>query len=415
MRTVGRSVATIRWHVMRRLLFAALVTVSAASVPVSLVFIFHNTPVSVLYSKNVWMVVYAVLPLVLYSAALPIGFAVAVIWCYDHLVADHEVEALYAAGCSYFRLILPAIVVGAMGTALGLFLSCVVAPDAAKRLVDLTFEIEHNLKPSLLDEQKFYVYDGYNSGGDQYTIYFDHRLNDEDVSGIFLREANGGGMEKIVTGKTAKFIEAEQESYLHVFDGVAQWRRRGEAQPRIVHFDDVWLKTGLRGSLPPRRSWASACELGPVEFFTTLADMSVKSIKDWDWVSEALKRFGAPALMIPYALIGITIALRGAGLRRENWWRLQAISLLFVINHAAILMATMLPHFDMRLTWVAVSAIVLEVAGGLALPFFAISAPSGHRRQLLPIGWPTRISAALPVLIPARSKRSAGATHGGAG
>ncbi len=406
---------TILWHVIRRLLFASLVAVSAISVPISLVFIFHNTPVSILYSKNVWMVVYGVLPLVVYSAALPIGFAIAVTWCYDNLVSDHEVEALYAAGCSYFKLITPAIAVGVLGAALGLLLSCVVAPDAAKRLVDLSFEAEHNLRPSLLDEQKFYVYNGYNAGDDQYTIYFDHRADKENVSGVFLREVSRGGTEKIVTGETAQFIEGEQESYLHVFDGVGQWRNRGESQPRIVHFDDLWLSTGLRGSLPLRRDWASACELGPVEFFTVLKDMSVKSIKDWDWASEALKRFGAPLLMIPYALIGITITLRGAGIRRDTWWRLQAISLLFVINHGAILMATLLPHFDMRLTWVVAFLIVLEVCGGLALPYFAISIPTGERRKLIPDGLPTQITAALAIVIPAKLKRSAGAMRGGAG
>ena len=354
----------------RRLLFASLVTVSALSVPISLVFIFHDTPVSVLYSKNVWIVFYGVLPVAVYSAALPIGFVIAVTWCYDSLVSDHEVDALYAAGCSYFELIVPTIAVGVFGTALGLFLSCVVAPDAVKRLVDLNFEATHNLRASRLDEQKFYVYD---HDDQQYTIYFDHRLDNEYVGGIFLREIDRNGTERVVTGQTAQFVEADQESYLHFFDGVAQWRHAGETQPSIAHFDDLWLSTGLRGRLPPRRNWSSACELGPVEFFTVLRDMSIKSIKYWDWASEGLKRFGAPALMIPYALVGITIALRGAGVRRESWWRLQVVCLIFVINHGAILMATLLPDFDVRLAWVVVFVVALEAFGGLILPCFAVS------------------------------------------
>jgi hypothetical protein len=374
-------VTTIQWHVVRRLLFASLITVSALSVPISLAFIFYNTPAAVLYSKDIWIVVYGVLPSVVCFAGLPIGFAIAVTWCYDSLVSDHAVEALYAAGCSYVELIMPAIVVGGFGTALALFLSCVVAPAAVKRQVDLSFEATHNLRASLLDEQKFYVYDLDNR---QYTIYFDHRQGDAHVSGVFLREIDRNGTEKVVTGETAQFVETEQESYLHFFGGVTQWRHADESQPSIAHFDDLWLNTGLRGRLPPHRNWSSACELGPVEFFTVLWDMSAKFIKGWDWACEALKRFGAPALMIPYALIGIAIAIRGVGIRRDTWWRLQTVCLIFVINHGAILMITQLPQFDMRLTWAAVFIITLEAFAGLFLPRFAVSIPSGYgRRRLL--------------------------------
>lgn len=244
---------TIQWHVVRRLLFASLITVSALSVPISLAFIFYNTPAAVLYSTNVWIVVYGVLPSVVCSAGLPIGFAIAVTWCYDSLVSDRAVEALYAAGCSYVELIMPAIVVGVFGTALALFLSCVVAPAAVKRQVDLSFEATHNLRASLLDEQKFYVYDLDNR---QYTIYFDHRQDNAHVSGVFLREIDRNGTEKIVTGETAQFVEAEQESYLHFFGGVAQWRHAGE-------FSQASRISMISGSTPGCGEDCRRIETGP--------------------------------------------------------------------------------------------------------------------------------------------------------
>ncbi|HTV35331.1 MAG TPA: LptF/LptG family permease [Xanthobacteraceae bacterium] len=372
---------TFQRHIIWRLLFATLVTVSACSLPITLAYIFQQVPTSLLYSKNIGTVIYGILPTVVYSAGLPIGLAIAVTWYYDKLVSDHEVVAAYSAGYSSLKLIAPAITLAAFGTALGLLLSCVVAPDAITRFVDLNFYYEHNLSPSALDEKNFYRY---KVDGDQYMIYFDHRLGNGYVADIFLREIDRGGTENITTADVAQFVETERQSYLYLIDGVVQLRKRGEAEPRMTRFNHLWLATGLRGSEPPIREWSSAGELGPAEFFTGFKELNVKSIKEWDWESEALRRFGVPGLMIPYALIGIGLVLRGFGTRRDTWWRLQAICLTLVINHGAIVVAVQLPRVDLRFTWVVVCLMALEALGSLVLLRYATSISSGQRPGLRP-------------------------------
>jgi lipopolysaccharide export system permease protein len=370
---------TLQRHLIGRLLVATLIAVTGVCIPLTVLALFHAVPPALLYSKSIWAILYGILPTEFYLA-LPAGLAIAATWWYHTLVSDNAVDVLYAAGCSPLAIVSPAIVVALLGTVLGFYLSCVVAPQGSARLYDLIFDFQHNLRPSILEAKKFYSLEN-----NTRTIFFDHWLDGGNIGDVFLREAEEDGQEKVITADVGQFISAEQESYLYLTNGLVQTFKRNDSKPRMMQFDKFLVSFGLRGTTPPKRPWTGVAELGPVKFLSAFSSMKSEPRKLMQWAAEALRRFGAPFLTSAYALIGIGLVLLGVGNRQDTSSRINAICVFLMINHALIIFtAQAVVNWDVRSIWIVIFLIAMEMVAGIALvsaSMFKAGWPSLERKQ----------------------------------
>lgn len=389
---------TIQRHLIGRLIVATFIVVPGVCVPLTILALFREVPSRLLYSKALWTILNAIVPTELYLT-LPIGLAIAVTWWYETLVSDYAVDVLYSAGYSPFAVISPAVVVALLGTAVCLGLSCVVAPHGAARLYDLIYDFQHSLAPTNLEPRKFYEFD---IDDQKHTIFFESWIDANTIRDVFVRETEDNGKQTVITAPTGQFIETVEESYLYLLDGVYQSSKWGEAQSTMIHFDNFLVSFGLRGGGTPQRPWTGIAELGPVEFLGAYANFTTDR-KKMQWTSEALRRFGAPFLTLAYTLIGVGLVLHGLGIRRDNWWRLNAICVLLVINHAVVMsMAEGVINMSAKGVWIILSIIVIEMIAGLVLarfkiskgmllfPSFGIKSPSGLTAVSVPQFYPRR-------------------------
>jgi lipopolysaccharide export LptBFGC system permease protein LptF len=342
-----------------QLLMASLVVTGVLSGILTLGGLFRNVPPAVLYSKAIFPVALGVLPINFYNA-LPIGVTIAAAWYYTNVVADHTIDALYAAGFSYFSVILPALLLALLATAFGFYLSFVEAPRGWTRLLNAIYVGTHDVDPSNLEAQRFYALND-----NSRTFYFGRWVTKHEIAEVFMRELADGG-ERSISAPIGDFVKIPSATFLYLRDAVVETRRAGELAPTIINFNELWINTGLRGSGTPERDATSLAELGPVAFAAAYNQGDAHDQREW--TDEAFKRAIPPILTVVYVLIGIRLALLGFGARQETFWKLHAIWLGIIVHHVLLFLAVDgLITLDRRLAWAIVAVIAIEICIGIAI------------------------------------------------
>jgi lipopolysaccharide export LptBFGC system permease protein LptF len=350
---------TIQRHMFVQLLVAALVVTGVLSGILTLGGLFRNVPTAVLYSRAILPVALGVLPINVYNA-LPIGVAVAAAWYYTNLVADHAVDVLYAAGFSYFSVILPALVLALLAATVGFYLSFVEAPRGWGRLLDAIYIGTHNVDPSNLDAQRFYALND-----NSRTFYFGRWLNKDEIAEVFMRDIDDGS-ETSISAPIGEFVKVPSTTFLYLREAVVETRKAGQPAPRIIKLNELWINTGLRGSATPERNATYLPELGPVAFAAAHNQGDAHSQREW--IAEAFKRTIPPILTITYVLVGIRLAFLGLGGRQETSWKLHAICAGIIVHHVILFLAADgLISQDIRMAWLIVAVIAIEIGIGILI------------------------------------------------
>jgi lipopolysaccharide export system permease protein len=309
-----------------------------------------------------------------FCSFLPVGVAIAAIWYYSNLVADHAVQVLYATGFSYFSVVLPGLLLALLATAVGFYLSLVEVPRGWSRVLNAIHIGTHDVDPSTLEPQRFYTLND-----NSRTFYFGRRLPDDEIAEIFMQERNDDGSEKSISAPTGKFVKTPGTTLLYLADAILETRKAGERTPTITSVDKLWIDSGMRGSATPERSSVYLAELGSVAFAAAYdGDTNFQR----EWMREAFKRTIPPILTVTYLLIGVRLALLGLGGRRETPWKLYAICVGIMVHHAILLLATdALILRDRRLAWVIAAIVAIETCIGIVLNSVS---PAALRGALLP-------------------------------
>ncbi len=94
-----------------------------------------------------------VLPIVV-SYALPMGFLAGVLISFGRMSADQEITAMKCAGISVWRIAVPLLVVGLIGTFLGGFSNCFLAPRAQSAKRDMLLNLISQDPASYLEKRE---------------------------------------------------------------------------------------------------------------------------------------------------------------------------------------------------------------------------------------------------------------------
>jgi lipopolysaccharide export system permease protein len=379
-------VTTFHRYFMKHLLVVSAIFVAAISAPLILVVVGVQVPPSLLYSAMAWPILYGVVPTTIYFI-LPLAVAIAITWCYAALVADSAHVALYSARLSLISILSPAIVIASGATAVGLLISCVIAPHGVGRIHDVVHLISHGLVPSLLEPNHFYEADG----GRQ-AFEFERWVGENKIEDVFVwraRSRDGEIEQRAIVAKYGEFLETEQETVLALSNGHIQTYGSDSAKPSIVEFDTILQNVGSGVKALPPRNWIGMFELSTPRLLTVFFNPESVGGTTTRWASEALKRFGTPFLALSHTLLGLGLVMMWSRQPRRarlpEWFYLILLAAhgLYLANAEGTI------HVDARIGWIAAFSIILEAAIGMLLLRSHVSLNSGswHRMHKdLPLG-----------------------------
>jgi lipopolysaccharide export system permease protein len=351
----------IHRHLTKRLLFAVFLVLLGLVAPLILVSLFGHLPPAALYTEFLWPALFGIAPAILYLA-LPIAIGIATTWYYGHLLSESTLPVLYSAGFSVLSISGPAIFVAVLGTALGYSLSCYVAPLAARHLQDVINIVQNAPTPALLQPNRFYSLDG-----GKRTIFFDERIDNDSIGGIFMREFTDN-QEKTFIARRGTFVRREAQTLLILFDGTIQTQRAGDPQVEIVNFERIVQASGLSGSDPPKRNWTAEFELTTADFLNARTQIPKDPAEANRWRSEALKRFGVPPLAIVHALLGLMLITMWGNSSGRKEAPVVLACLIIASIHTAIMIATetLIPQ-DGWMVWPVLALMAAEFTLGISL------------------------------------------------
>ncbi len=351
-------------YLSRRIAVTALVIESSLCVPVVVTSLFHHLPAAAVSSGLMLPALLGTLPTALYLA-LPMAIGVAVAIELARMSSDGMIAVLYSLRLSPRAIAAPAAFVGAVGVAIGLWLSSVFAPAHVGGMHDVIHVIRNSLDHRMLEPARFYSLDK-----GRWTLYFERWLSADVVAGMFIhRTFIDKDEEQVVSAAQAEFRRGERGVLLVLINGSIVTRVRGAAALKSANFAEYAMPIDLQGSAgPPQRTWRGVFELPLTEFLVSRPVQEYDPRRYSEWMSEAAKRCGIPVLALAHALLAMGLVLTfGSATGRRSRAASTLVLVTPAIHVAILLLAETLVRQNPSTIWLVGGAIVAEVVLALAL------------------------------------------------
>jgi len=327
--------------------------------------VLSHLPGNALRTGLVWSAIGGIVPTAL-ALTLPLAVGVGATAVFAQLRADSTLHILFTLRFSVLALCRPVLWVSLATTLLVFLLSCVIAPRSVTQIHDTVFIIKNNLSAALFDPQTFYTLDD-----GRYTFFFDRRLRDNLVEGIFFQETATDGTRNLIIAREARFEVRGDEQHILFATGSLQTLAQDGQPTQTIEFEELARPFGHdeRGTML-RRSWRGMFELGTMEFLSMRGRPFENANLRQAWMAEFVKRFAVPLLALGHPMIGIALVLlwgRNAGRRLPPP---QLFCVPVVLLHMLVLFgAESVHYFGAWMAWLAIGTILAELllAGTLLL------------------------------------------------
>jgi lipopolysaccharide export system permease protein len=351
-------------YMSKRIAITAVLIEVSLCVPVVVTSLFHHLPPAAVSSGLMVPALLGTLPTALYLA-LPMSIGVAVAMELARMSSDGMIAVLYSLRLSPRWIAAPAAFVGAIGVAIGLWLSSVFAPAHVGGMHDVIHVIRNSLDHRMLEPARFYTFDK-----GKWTLYFERWLSPDVVAGIFIyRVFADKNEEQVVGAAKAEFRRGEHNVLLVLIDGSIVTRPLGGTALESVNFVEHAMPIDLQGSAElPQRGWRGVFELPLGEFFASMPVQEYDPRRYSEWMSEAAKRCGIPLLALVHALMAMGLVLGfGSATGRRSRTASALVLVTPAIHVAILLLAETLVRQDPRMIWLVAVAIAVELVVALAL------------------------------------------------
>lgn len=352
------------FYLSKQILVTALLIEISLCVPVVVTSLFHHLPPAAMSSGLMIPALLGTLPTALYLA-LPMSIGVAVAIEFARMSSDGMIAVLYSLRLSARSIAAPAAFVGAIGVALGFWLSSVFAPAHVGGMHDVIHVIRNSLNHRMLEPARFYTFDK-----GRWTLYFERWLSPDVVAGIFIyRVFADKNEEQVVSAAQAEFRRNEHGVLLVLSSGSILTRVRGGAALKSANFADYAMPIDMQGSVGlPHRDWRGVFELPLTEFFTSMPSRDKDPRRYSEWMSEAAKRCGIPLLALAHALLAMGLVLNfGSATGRRSRTASALVLVTPAVHVAILLLAETLVRQDPGAVWLVGVAIGGEIILALAL------------------------------------------------
>src|SRR5260221_1323210 len=137
------------------------------------------------------------------DVVLPIAVFIAVLFTYSRLLTESELVVMRAAGMSQTDLARPALITGAVGMALLLWMSFYCLPAANRAFKDLQFEIRTRFASVLLQDGIF------NTLSESLTIYVRSRDANGELVGLLVHDTRDPSKPVTIIAERGAFVDTD--------------------------------------------------------------------------------------------------------------------------------------------------------------------------------------------------------------
>jgi lipopolysaccharide export system permease protein len=289
----------------KRVGFTVLVVQLALSVPVVLSYLLYQLPPAAVRGGLVFPALVGVTPTVAF-VTLPMAVGLATALEFSRMASEGMIAVLYALRLSVFAICRPALALAAGVTMLGYVLANFVAPYYSSSMQDVLNVVRNSLNHRMLDAAHFYTFE---AGGK--TLYIERWITPDIAANLFLRQLSVEKMqEQTITAARAEFRRNDKGVIIALSNGSIQTRSITSNEVRISNFDEYAMALPLQGSSSlPSRDWRGVYEMSAGSFLANRQMAKGDPRQYGEWMAEAAKRFGVPALAIAHTLLAIALTL----------------------------------------------------------------------------------------------------------
>jgi lipopolysaccharide export system permease protein len=236
------------------------------------------------------------------SIIMPFVLFVTALFVYNKMIGDSEMTACAATGMSPWRVARPAVVLGAVLTAVHLVLAVVIIPPTQGKFYDTQWEMRYGLAHLKLQESVF------TKMANGLVVYVSG-VADHDLSDLMLSDTRNKNQETVIMARRGKLINTDSGISILMDNGSVQVMGNVSA---IGTFDtysmDMNLETATNNYLTRVRRLPSGDMARQL--------MANNRHENSSLLSEAANRFLMPIMDMVLLLICLVALLRGSMLRR---------------------------------------------------------------------------------------------------
>lgn len=223
--------------ISRSIFFNLLIAIAEGIVPFTFVFLikrlFDFTELLVAdgaSSSTILTMFFAIMPSIM-MMSFPIAVLLGTMMVYSRMTTDREVIALYASGYSVKQLLIPALTIGLITTALLLWWGHRIAPKGSRVFQAAAIEVVQKTATAGIKPGIFTPLGG--------MVFSPTSVRDGKMYGLKLFEQKEDGIAGVITSPTAQLSFHEEENILlmHMQDGVLH-QTPSPDRDVVIQYDD---------------------------------------------------------------------------------------------------------------------------------------------------------------------------------
>jgi lipopolysaccharide export system permease protein len=244
----------------------------------------------------------------LFVSTVPMAVLLAVIATYSRLAADHEVTALKVAGCSLYRLIVPALGIGILAMFFTALNTIYNVPRSAQAFRDLLFVLTQTRATIGIKEKVF------NDDFHGLVLYV-NRLDEATgtMQGVFVVDTRDQENARVIMAREGRIAldEPQNQVFLQLREGTTHATPKDVPEPyQILGFTSLNLVLSLTDPNAPGMRDKRPSEMSIPELLATLRERTAKAERTADLYVSFHQRFAAPIACLVFIPLGVPLAVR---------------------------------------------------------------------------------------------------------
>jgi lipopolysaccharide export system permease protein len=315
----------IGWYLFRQVgqatLFVTLVLAAAVWITQMLRYVDYIVDGGAPFSVFLQLILLAVPTFI--GLILPIALFIAVLFTYNRLTQDNELQVMRAIGVSPLRLAAPALVMAGFVTLALYVLNGALAPLAQRELALLRTFARSEVSTALLREGVFQPV------GDNMTVYVRERRADGTVRGVMVHDGSNPLHPVTVMAESGRLSTDAESPMVVVVNGSRQEFDRTTGRANTLLFDRYTIDLGaLRPELSTRESEAREQMLWALPSIARDTANPERARRAW---GELHERLAQPLTTPSFVLLALAFLLVGDFNRNGQGGRVMAAVLTAVI------------------------------------------------------------------------------------
>ncbi len=263
---------------------------------------------------------------------LPIALFAVVLFTYARLTTDRELIVMRAAGVGPLGLARPALILAAVLTVVGWWLSLAAVPDSVRAFRELQWTVRNDVTRLLIREGAF------NAVVPGVTVYVRGRDANGQLLGLLVHDQRNPLESVTLMAESGALVEGESGPRVLMVNGSRQSVVRDTGKLSLLYFDSYTMDLNTGGASPGDR-FRDARERAFGELLSTdLGDEAgLNPVDIRRFRVEAHQRLVGPLSAVTLALVALAGIMSGSFNRRGNARRIGGTVLAMVLVEAAVI------------------------------------------------------------------------------